>query len=76
MNLFSNARLAQTLPGLLFCFISTVHGAQQSADETLAVSAAPADSRDDATQKEAMLGNAGRQRCAIRRSPFSRSRPP
>lgn len=69
MNLFSNPRLAQTLPGLLLCFISTAHGAQQRADDTLVVSAAPGDGGEDATQKEAMLGNAGRQK--LRDTPFS-----
>ncbi len=60
----------QALSLLIFTALQT-QGAQPASDETLTVSAAPPSlsSQEDATQKSAMLGNAGR--LAVRNAPFS-----
>ena len=70
MKFTSRALFPPRLLSLLIFAALQTQGAQPSTDDTLVVSAAPtADSgHEDATQKSAMLGNAGRQ--AVRNTPF------
>ncbi len=71
MKLFSHALFQPRLLSLLIFTALQTQGAKAIADEQLVVSAAPAtsDTYEDATQKSAMLGNAGQQ--ALRNTPFS-----
>ena len=71
MKLTSRALFQPSLLSLLIFSALQAQGAQQNSDQTLVVSAAPtaAHTREDATQKSAMLGNAGKQ--PVRNTPFS-----
>jgi len=71
MKLLSRARFKPHLLSLLILTALETQSALASTNDTLVVSAAPGSSlrHEDATQKSAMLGNAGQH--ALRNTPFS-----